>query len=171
MATAGLVNRVKSKIHRTPKSPPSKPQDPVLDNDDEDFLSRVISESLPTATDPLVSTDQIKEGEKEAQAEEMGTAQKTSLPPTPQGEGEGESAQGSASKSGEHETAGQGQDGSDGSKAGDASRKSEPKSAAKKFWDVVKKNRDSKKKDKNTKVCHLNFLFHLMRLCRLHVFC
>ena len=100
MAAQSFLTHVKSKLyHPKPAHPPqSQPQPqpesepaatlakapdsaPILDNDDEAFLSRVMSESLPAAAaavDVPVSTEM-----RDAQIESLNDATNTPLPATP----------------------------------------------------------------------------------------
>lgn len=153
MTTGSFFTRVKSRVQRAPKSPlqskpqsKPQPQDPVLDNDDEVFLNRVLSETPPTAVDVPTNTDANNNDDDDGdeQAEVMATAQKTPLPPTPQGESESERPERSGSGSGSGPRSRSMQD---GSKAGDTARKSDSKWKAKRLWDSVKKNRAEKNKD------------------------
>ncbi|KAL1953184.1 hypothetical protein VTO42DRAFT_3419 [Malbranchea cinnamomea] len=88
MATQNFFHRVKSSIYHLkpvhPQTEPSPEPEPVLDNDDEMFLNRVVSESLPAAAaaaDVPVTTEA-----HDAQMASLDAAKNTPLPPTPAAE-------------------------------------------------------------------------------------
>ena len=113
MATQFLT-RVKSKLyHPKPAQPPqsqSQPQPepeleiapdfpPILDNDDEAFLARVISESLPAAAAAV--DEPVSAETRDAQIESLNDATNTPLPSTPvteQGRGSMDMGEGAKGK-------------------------------------------------------------------------
>lgn len=111
---AQFLTRVKSKLYHPKPAQPLQPQSqsqpqpepeeeivpgfaPILDNDDEAFLARIISESLPAAAaavDAPVSTET-----RDAQIESLNDATNTPLPATPVTEqGRGSMDMGEAAK-------------------------------------------------------------------------